>query len=189
MWCVNAVAVCHFTTGSFVPQKLALAFHSLRTLTDSFPTDSVIRLIFVWPALLSAGHRNQGLRDAGIRFLGCVILRVVRSAHLDALAATRTSSEIAVNRYEQSLRVSFVTNYPYALSLALTRGFEDAETRNSALECLAKCVCATSGAIDKLYYPLPSITFAQDDRQGIVENGMAEECRKFPQFVFRRFEQ
>jgi hypothetical protein len=77
----------------------------------------------VWRALLSAGHRNQGLRDAGIRFLGCVIPRVISSARLEALATTRTSLDIALNRYEKSLRVSFVTNFPYAFSLALTRGF------------------------------------------------------------------
>jgi hypothetical protein len=33
------------------------------------------------------------------------------------------------------------------------------------------------------------MALAQDDPQGIVENGIAEECTNVAQFVFRRFEQ
>jgi hypothetical protein len=213
MWYIKAAASVHFQGGSCelglkyvenlptilrsgsVPQKLSLAFTSLTTMIPQFPEGSVVPVVLLWPAVLSVRHSNHSLRNAAMRFLAKEIPSALDRGsfkNINGLAKTMLVSKAvadAVGAFEQSINVSFQGNFVYALDVALTRGFEDMETRRSAVDCLK--VCIASLLANKwlvVYFCLPFVAFVGEDPQWIVESAHAG-CGSIQEFIFDRFEE
>jgi hypothetical protein len=157
IWCVNASALVQFGTrngkiaASFVeklselftshffgPQNLALAFQSLSILIDQI-TDQLQPLFLFRPALLSAGHPNAILRRASLALLGVILELGLAAGAPPEVTVFQTSRYVstalddAVNLFEGGIVIQITGNFCHAVSVALTQGLQETETRREAL--------------------------------------------------------
>jgi hypothetical protein len=110
---------------------------------------------FVWPAIIAVGHGNEELRRSALRLLA--------RALPGGLPAVSKALAPAISKYEALIGGSFANNPAHAVMLALTRGLEDAGTREAALECAQKCADA-AGDRERPFYLLPAVVFQKSDR-------------------------
>jgi hypothetical protein len=203
IWLVKAAAAVHFNGGDFqtglryierLPrlfrsnfgaQKLALAFTSLASVITKFPPDSVLPLLFMWAALLALSHPSQRLRGAATALLTVILPFGLARLDMAAIEATRCTSDVVANavaRFENEFRVNFAANFAYAFNIALTRVFEEVETRRAGVALLKAFIpkLREGDANLAVYFALPFVAFGQEDAQWIANGSISE-------FIFRDF--
>lgn len=174
--------------------RLELCLATLSSLMDLVPDTSYEPVFLFWPSLYASSHPNTHLRLSGLMLLEKTIQFCGRNGGFRNINGIESSAFItqgltdSLALFRDGFKGDMSQNFTYLLVAALTRGFEEIDTRNQAGVVAKLCMKSlASRPFMASHYLLPFIAYPDEDIVSIAS--IFSQKKTVTEIIFDSFEQ